>query len=142
MKKYIVLLIILLVGCKSTRYVPINSTITHREEVRDTLYKYKLTPSFQESISDDYSFLSNAYANSEAKFENGRLYHTLTTPDSVWVFINSFTITKYVDKEIEVPVKVERELSKWERTKNDWGGFSFLLNLSLIIFLFKRKLNL
>ena len=130
----IIILCVLIASCRSTKYIPVHHTSVEYKEKVDTIYKYKLEPSYQEVVRDSgYSFLTNKYSYSEAIFKDGKLKHTLVTPDSTWVFINTFVFKHYVDREKEVVVEVEKKLSKWQQMKVDWGGWAILAILSITI---------
>lgn len=52
----------------------------------------------------------------------------------------------YVDRKVEVPVEVERKLSKWEQFKMDIGGWAiggllglFLLEIGRVYFIVKKS---
>lgn len=104
-----------LISCKAKRiYVPIETVVTEKEIVRDTVIDIQLEI-IRDSVvvADTISILENKYASSMAKFTQGNLHHTLKTKD-VKVPIEVQYIEKIVTKEVEVPIEVEiiKEIKK------------------------------
>lgn len=137
---FIILLILVFLmsvtGCTGTRYVAIEHTVEKTDSVilTDTVVSIQLVP-YRDSINTDssYSYLSNPYAYSYASYD-GKLHHSLgiflqTTPVSIQVPKEYV----YVRERKEVPVQVERKLTKWEQTKLNYGGKAIVLCIACII---------
>lgn len=141
MKKSVtaVLLLILLcaVSCRTrTVYMPFETLRLDSIQVHDTTFLWKLVP-YRDSVSvnDTASFLFNPYAYSYANYSGGMLHHSLGiwTNASVLVQVPYF-IDRYVRIEVPKPYPVEKELTRWQRFKMDFGEFSLgYLPLSLIV---------
>lgn len=130
----IVLLILwyLLSGCKAkTIYVPVQSTTTITETIRDTVLDVRLQV-FRDSVtvSDTVSRLDNKYAYSAAVWSSGRLSHTLGVKDvKIPVEIQYKEITR-VDS-LAVPYPVVEEVIvyrlKWFQEALMWLGVILLV---------------
>lgn len=101
-----ILVIILLSGCRQTRYIPVqgknDSIYIEKTEIRFDTVRIKLPADTVYSISTDSSHLETNLSSSDAIIrEDGKLYHTL--------------INKQVDLEKEVVYKdriIEKEVKK------------------------------
>lgn len=117
---YLVLLLVLYFFCGcNTQYVPI-------ESVRyDSLFFGKL-------IRDSVYMRDSVYVRDRGdtvfKYQNKYLYVYKDRVDTFFV---------YRDKEVQVPVPVERKLSRWEKVKIDYGGWVMLI--VFIAFLWRLK---
>ena len=141
MIRFIFILIMLcLVGCK-TKYVPVETKVTETVEYHDTTVTEKLVP-YKESVAvkDTISFLSNPYAYSEARWNNGILHHTLGIYPEAVIIIK---VPQYLDRTrtIEKPqiVEVEKKLNKFFSfwfyclACDKSGSFYVVLHISIII---------
>lgn len=106
-------------GCSSVKYLPMQTE--ERVEVRDSLIYIRdtVTVEIPKEIvkeivpADTTSILKTSVAISEARLEGGHLHHTLEQSGTVKTKIDSFYLTKIVEKavykdrpvEVEVPVK-------------------------------------
>ena len=106
-------------GCSTVKYVPMQTE--ERVEVRDSLIYIRDTITVEipkeivkETVpADTTSILKTSVAISEARFEGGHLHHTLEQSGTVKTKIDTFYLTKIVEKavykdrpvEVEVPVK-------------------------------------
>jgi hypothetical protein len=142
------LVTLLIVGCKEVQYVPVKSMNIETVTLRDTVVKTILVPYFDTVYiqKDTVSHLKNQYAESWARWIGGGLSHSLHIfPDSISVRVVYKDVEKI--KETEIPIEVERKLSKWESFKMDVGGWAigllsgvFLLGIGyLIIWLIGKK---
>ena len=153
----ILALCLMLVGCKSVQYVPIETIDSTSVDVReitiielDTIY-YEIPSQTAERVTKDTtSRLETDFAISYAKIlDDGSLFHSLKNkPQSIPKEVEKkstrkdSTFTRWEIK--EVPIEVEKELSWWQKLKQDVGGiaigFLIVLLLSVIAyFVFKKK---
>ena len=111
MKKYIyiVIMLLLMCGCNRTVYVPVESThtIIHRDtliKINDTLMVDIPLEVVKDSTSNDTSVISTTFAQSSAYVSNGKIYHTLkqegTTKVEVDTVIKLQKVTEYIEKPI------------------------------------------
>ena len=116
--------VMLLCGCTTTKYVPVESVRTEKEEVTkwrtDTL------------IQGDTRFI---YVKGDT---------VIDWRDRWRVRIKEVHDTLYIERtdSVAVPYPVEEPLSKWERTKVDWGGWAMLalaVVIVTLVWLWKRK---
>lgn len=160
MKQFLFLIAtLLLVSCATGRKV---GTVTFlekdsvRTEVRkeviyipDTVYIKIPAQSAERTTKDSTSELENDFASSTARINpDGTLYHDLNTkpqdkpvPTEKEVERNDSIV--YIDRFVEVPIPVEKELSWWEQTCIKW--FPYLIGallLSLVTIFRKPMLTL
>lgn len=121
-----ILLITLCVSCGPARHASVSDStrVTVREVTRyikDTIYLE--LPAITERIvtRDTLSRLENDYAVSEASVSGGYLSHSLATkPARTPVETEAREVVRdsivFRDRLIEVPVEVEKPLSRWQRT--------------------------
>lgn len=154
----IMLIILSLIGCKTIKEPtpPItvidttNTKVVYRTEWKtDTVYLSIPAQKAESTVRDSSSFLENDFASSLARINpDGSLFHNLNTkpqdkPIPIKTQIEYRDSIAYKSKLVEIPVIVERELSKWEKTCKD--GFPivlFLLFLSVSWNFRKPLLNL
>ena len=124
----LLVLLLMLAGCRKSIYVPVESVRTeYRDAVRD-------------------------------------IHTTDSVVDTRYVYVNGDTVVDYRDRikwrdrevhdtiyieradSVAVPLPVEKELSKWERTKIDYGGTAMLASVVLavglcasLVWLIKKK---
>lgn len=130
------IIVLVLFGCTTTKYVPVEKTVEVTKEVRDTtiVIQIKQMPGDTVVVAADpvsesaKSHLENKYCESDAVFINGNLQHTLTIkPDAK----DTITVPKYIKitEKIKEPqiVEVEKEMGFWDKVKY-WsqGAFLFL----------------
>lgn len=95
---------------------------------------------------DTTSTLENDFAISKASIDTlGRMHHSLQTkPQKKPVPVSKEVERKdsivYIDKKIEVPVPIERELSWWERTSIRYFPYSLALIILSLLFIFRKPL--
>lgn len=74
--------------------------------------------------------------------------HVRETPDTVYMekWRNKLIIRKEHDTiyhhsvdTIKVPIEVEKKLNRWQRTKQDWGGFAILLTIGMCILFVRTR---
>lgn len=143
----------LLTACSSSKkatqtqlpIVPIeNNTdtkVVHIETI-DTVFIEIPAQSAERTTPDKFSHLETDYAESDARINaDGTLTHSLKnkaeTPKPVPVKNTNDTIyqDRYIEKpvEVQVPTEVERNLTRWEKTRlNTWGWLATALVLLLV----------
>ena len=142
----------ILTGCKITKppsstslqVFPVQNTtdtkIIHIETI-DTVYIEIPAQSAERTTTEKESHLETDYAESDARInEDGTLSHTLNNkPTKHPVPVKNERDTIYIDNAVEVPVpaevpvKVERELTAWQKTRlNTWDWLAAGLALSLV----------
>lgn len=121
-----ILLVALCVSCGPARHTSVSDST--RVEVREVTRYVKDTvylelPVITERIvtRDTMSHLENDYAVSEASISGGYLSHSLATkPARTPVETEAREVVRdsiiFRDKLVEVPVEVEKPLSRWQRT--------------------------
>lgn len=116
-------------SCKTrTVYMPFETKVVDSIIYHDTTFQERLIP-YKDSVStrDTTSFLSNPYAYSYAGLKDGFLYHSLGIYPFATVRINvPYFVEKIRRIETPKPYPVERELSWWEKTKMDFGGYAIV----------------
>lgn len=158
----LILALALLAGCKTTKppapspilTIPIekntNTKIVHTETI-DTVIIEIPQQSAERTTTNKYSHLETDYAESDARInEDGTLSHTLNNkPTKHPVPVKNSTDTIYIEKAVEipilveVPVQVERQLSRWEKTRLDtWVWLATALAICAGWFLRKPLINL
>lgn len=134
-----------LMSCSRTQYVPVETVRIDSISVRDTTYLTQLVP-FRDSVqvADTVSYLSNEYAYSWARWQDGRLHHSL----GIWPFATirvqvPYYIDRYVYRSVPQIVEVEKVLTRWQRIKIEIGGLAigtlFVLIVYHLIVIFKNK---
>lgn len=137
------LMIAMLCSCTHIKYVPVESSRVDSIYYTDTIITEKLVP-YRDSVIVDVkgdsasSYLFNAYAGSWAVYNGGKLFHSL------WIFDKPLEINFKMPHNIkvftrDVPIEVEKPLSKWQKIKLDLGGFAFGGIVVLIIGIIIKK---
>ena len=96
---------------------------------------------------DTISTLENDYAISKASVDTlGRLHHLLETkqqekPIPVDKEIQRKDSIVYVDKKVEVPVMVEKDLTAWQEFRLKWFNELVAVLLALLIWTFRTPLK-
>lgn len=148
MKVRILLICLFFAGCK-TKYIPVEKIVRDSIAVHDTVIEVQLKP-FKEVVllDDTISILSNKVATSEAKVTNNKLYHSLEVKDSpikveTKIETRFKTIKEPVPYEVEKIVKIEKELTWWQKKKMLFGEIAFILLLSVIVYkIFGKRFGL
>ena len=116
-----------LFSCKTVKPVFIEKEIRDSIYLVDTIVKVHLKPFYKETITNDtISYIDSDYSSSEARISNNKLYHNLTNKDKKIPVEVKYI---YRDREVKVPtpyevekiVKVERQLSWWQKKKIQLG---------------------
>lgn len=146
----------LLCACGTQRKLPTttihettNSNVEVRyvkESVHDTTFVEIPAQTAERTTPDSTSHLENDFAVSDAKINpDGTLFHDLKTkpqkkPVPVDKEIERRDSVAYVDRFVEVPVPVERQLTYWERTSIRWFPYLVGVVLVLLCLVFKKPL--
>ena len=155
---YLIALIALLCtmqSCCKKFYAP--SIVETRDSVRvetkvivktekDTVYIEVPAQSAERTTQDSTSHLETDFATSDARIEqDGSLYHDLKNkpqkrPAETEKQIIERDSIIYRDREVEVPVPVERELTWWEHTSIKWFPYSLAALLIILAYIFRKPL--
>lgn len=136
--KYILLIlssVFFMIGCSKIKYIPLKQLEFHNVYFRDTIIKTVLVP-FRDSVltPDTFSYLKNKYAESKAVWSQGKLFHSLNIlPDTIPISIEVQEIETI--RQVEIPVEIEKKLTKWERIKMNFGGWAIAAFSSFVVFL-------
>lgn len=162
MKYLIMSLLLLLASCTSTKYVPVERVRTEYIAADTTAVYNRLTQMFEsmrerEARSDSLIDRSNETVTlneqgDTVRCDRERVIYRATgrerdlekktvQQDSI---INSLRLQLASVKQDSVPVPypVEKKLTKWERTKIDWGGWSMAVLAAVVVValgLWKRR---
>lgn len=96
---------------------------------------------------DTTSTLENDFAISKASVDSlGRLHHLLETKQQEIPIPTDKEIQKkdsivYVDKEVKVPVMVEKDLTAWQEFRLKWFNALVIVLLGLLIWIFRTPLK-
>lgn len=144
------LMIGMLCSCTSVKYVPIESTRVDSIYYTDTIITEKLVP-YRDSVVIEVqgdsasSYLYNPYAGSWAVYKHGNLFHSL------FIFDKPLEINFKMPHNIkvftrDVPIEVEKPLTRWEKIKLELGGIAMgvlgvlvVLGIIRIFALIKKK---
>lgn len=144
---------LLLFACSSQRKVIQQQTQETRVEtkyerifVHDTTYLEIPLQSAEKTVQDSASHLENEYATSDARINaDGSLFHSLQTKPQKKAVPTEREVERkdsivYVDKEVEVPVPVEKELTKWQSFKIDYFGWLVGVLLASLVVIFRKPI--
>ena len=132
-----VIVLLALIGMFSCRtgYRTVTDTVTTVQTVHDTVLKFTLVPySDSVTVDDSSSHLKDPYAESWAIYRNGKLTHSLRILTDTITVPASFRETSST-KMKEVPVEIERQLTKWEKIKMEYGGWAIGVSCGFLIVL-------
>lgn len=128
-------IISMLFGCKTTRYVPVESV---RTEYKDRVL------TVHDTVRDSVLMLNDVYRHDSVliRMKGDTVYverwHTLLQSSSLQNRAERSKAahdTLYVTRtdSVRVPVPVERKLTKWEKTKMDFGTVAMVISAMAII---------
>ncbi|WP_080902968.1 hypothetical protein [Parabacteroides sp. Marseille-P3160] len=108
---YLLVSLAMFSGCRSIKYVPVESVRTeYKDKIqRDSIYQLDSVRVYQ--LGDTVYFNKYKY-----------IYRYNTVRDSV-----------YIRDSIQVPFPVEKELTRWQKTKMDFGGWAMGVASGLLI---------
>ena len=119
----------LMASCTHIKYVPVESTRVDSIYYTDTIITEKLVP-YRDSVIVEVqgdsasSYLFNPYAGSWAVYNGGKLFHSL------WIFDKPLKIDFKLPHNIkvftrDVPIEVDKPLTRWQKAKQELGGIAF-----------------
>ena len=134
----LLLLALLLVGCKATEVVYVPKVHTVETIVRDTIVEVRIPEHYSEVVTlDTVSELSNPFAFSRAVVSQGRLTHTLGTRGSVTekVKVVETVIRDTIPYPVEVEVirEVDKPLRGWQVSLMWVGGIAIAIGVGVIL---------
>lgn len=142
--------VLLLSACRSQRDIVHDVTYVETHDsihyVHDTLYFDVPAQSAEVVTRDSVSQLENDYAVSVVSLnKDGTLTHKLNTkPQSVPVPfekpVETKTQTIYKDREVKIPVPVEKELSAWQKFRLQSFWVLVAVALAALGFIFRKPL--
>lgn len=146
-------LILLLTACGTSRKLTTVQSDSVRVEVVKTVEYIHDTVTVEipaqiaeRTTRDSSSHLENDYAVSDARINgDGTLYHDLRTkpqrkPVPVRVPVVRKDSIVYVDKQVEVPVMVEKDLTAWQQFRLKWFGALAALSIALAAWTLRKPL--
>ena len=138
MIKYI-LLFIIVISCTKKIYIPIETIITTKEIIKDTIIHIKIEKEYIQNItSDTVSYVETKFAFSNANYNasKGLLYHNIINKDSI-IPIEIRYISREIIKEIPspYPVEIEKKVEVYKRLHfRWWENLFFYMGIASIIF--------
>ena len=146
-------LILLLTACGTSRKLTTVQSDSVRVEVVKTVEYIHDTVTVEipaqiaeRTTRDSSSHLENDYAESDARINSdGTLYHDLRTkpqrkPVPVRVPVVRKDSIAYVEKQVEVPVMVEKDLTAWQQFRLKWFGALAALSIALAAWTLRKPL--
>ncbi len=129
------IIISILCGCRSTRYVPVESVRTEYKDrvmtVHDTMRDSVLMLNDvyrHDSVSvltrGDTVYVDRWHTLRQTAVDKGRTLQSIAAHDTLYVVMTD---------SVRVPVPVERKLTKWERVKMDFGTATIVISAMAII---------
>lgn len=126
-----------IISCSPLKEISVNTI--EKEIIRDSLIYIRDTvevPVPYEVVKeilpkDTTSILRTSVAQSEAKIEKGMLHHRLEQNGVVKAQIDTFYLTKTVEKIVEKEIPIEVEIIKYKRDNIFW--ISIILNIMVIL---------
>lgn len=149
----ICVLSLLLTACGTQRKVITQQSQETRVEtkyerifIHDTAYIEIPLQTAEKTVRDSASHLENEYAVSDARINaDGSLFHSLQTKAQRKAVPTERQIERkdsivYIDKKVEVPVPVEKELTKWQSFKIDCFGWLVAVLLASLGYIFRTPI--
>lgn len=152
-----ILIGILMQGCTSTKYVPLESVTSRTDTVYSVKFRVDSVKSIERIFETDNRYDSVApILDSLNRVIGWDRYHFRETTkinnreiERLRAENDSLKAVKRDSVEKLVPYPVERTLSKWEQTKMDFGGMAFggvatliIVVVALTVWLIKIKRNI
>lgn len=112
----------------------------------DTVYIDVPAQKYERETKDSTSYLETDFATSFARVtSDGLLFHNLQNKErSIEVPVDKVVERKdsivYRDREVEVPVPVEKKLTKWQEFKIEYAGLLMLIAICELVVLFRKPL--
>lgn len=144
---------LLLTACGASRRVSMQESQETRIEtkyerifVHDTAFIEIPLQTAEKTVRDSISHLENEYAVSDARINtDGSLFHSLQTKQQKKSVPIERTVERkdsivYVDNRVEVPVYIEKELTKWQSFKIDYFGWLVAVLLASLAYIFRKPI--
>lgn len=131
----ILALCLIVVGCKTIEYVPIEKEVDKEVVKRDSIYITKVKV---DSIKEVDSVYINTYIKGDTiyqdKYKYVYRYKDKVRVDTLWVFgIDSVVVDS--TKTITITKEVEKPLTWWQKLKQDIGGIAIGVAIALLLYL-------
>lgn len=131
----ILALCLMLVGCKTIEYVPVEKVVEKEIVKRDSIYITKVKV---DSIKEIDSVYVNTYIKGDTiyqdKYKYVYRYKDKVRVDTLWVFgIDSVVVDS--TKTITITKEVEKPLTWWQKFKQDVGGIAIGVAIILLLYL-------
>lgn len=117
-------LCIMVVGCKTT-YVPIEKEVVKYDSIYITKVKV-------DSIKEVDSVFVNTYIKGDTIFQDKYKY-VYRYKDKLR--IDTMLVERVDSVYVEKPIMIEKQLSWWQKTKQDVGGIAIGVAIALLIYL-------
>ena len=129
---------ILMVGCKSIQYVPVETIRTEIKNIHDTVrindsIKNEMQTVIREADSTEIERLNKEYGFKLDKAQRTILILQKELEHSSHNQSEIRDSIVYRDKEVQVPYPVEKKLTKWQQIKLDIGGYTMIVLIVLLI---------
>lgn len=138
----LILLLMLLSSCNNIKYIPLeNETkVLVRDSivfVNDTIEVEVPKEIVKEIVPQDtISILNTSVSISEARIDNGMLYHSLEQKGTITAIIDTCYVTRVEEK---ITYKyIPKEVLKEVKYIPNWVSYSLMLNIALILVIFLR----
>lgn len=137
---------LLLPGCKATHGVVVEThekvKIINHVELIPVIATFEVPAAIiEKTVKDSSSHLETDFAKSDARVNrDGTLYHSLENKQQTLqkeIEVKVEYQDSIVYKEKEVPVYIEKEFTKWQKTRLD--GFWWLLAIVLVAIAYKTR---
>ena len=129
------IIISMFVGCKSVKYIPVETVRTNTQYKTNTVHDTIIDSVFMHNdvykhdsvityLRGDTIFVDRWHTIIQTTLDKGRKLHSNVVHDTI-----------YINKtdSVQVPVPVERKLTKWERVKMDFGTVAMVIAAMAII---------
>ena len=129
------IIISMFVGCKSVKYIPVETVRTNTQYKTNTVHDTIIDSVFMHNdvykhdsvityLRGDTIFVDRWHTIIQTTLDKGRKLHSNVVHDTI-----------YINKtdSVQVPVPVERKLTKWERVKMDFGTVAMVISAMAII---------
>lgn len=127
---------LLLIGCRSIQYVPVETVRTEKVNDHDTIWEQDSSRKETETVirearPEDSLMIAKLGIKLKA---NERLVLLLQKElqQEKNKKIESHTKDSVREKSVQVPYPVEKRLTKWQQLKQDWGGWLLLADVCAI----------
>ena len=115
-------------GCKTVRYVPMETVKT------DTIWQKQVV---MDSVRVHDSVYVKEWMKGDTVYVDRAVWHT-----AIQERLRTDTVYKSRVDSVAVPYPVEKQLTKWQRIRMDFGGWAMgLLVLSLVVMALRSRLR-